>query len=100
MFLQPGVHSDSTESCRSVAERVRLAEEKKFGATKVMLTSSQSFNYPSRGRWTFYIGILTVEDSLIILSNWDNVHIYINLHVKTWNSDLTHSDGIGDGRLV
>lgn len=58
-FLHPGIQSDSAESTKSVAERVRLAEEKKKMtdvdrggfATRVTLTSSQSFNYPSRGEW-------------------------------------------------
>lgn len=58
MLLLLGIQSDSAESTKSVAERVRMAEElKKFKeeedngfATRVTLTSSQSFNYPSRGK--------------------------------------------------
>lgn len=52
-----GIQSDSAESTKSVAERVRMAEEMKKltdvdggHATKVTLTSSQSFTYPSRGK--------------------------------------------------
>lgn len=58
-----GIQSDSAESTKSVAERVRMAEEMKKikdgvegggFATRVTLTSSQSFNYPSRGRKNFH----------------------------------------------
>lgn len=49
-----GIQSDSADSGKSVAERIRMAEEKKKHvdggfATRVNLTASQSFNYPSRG---------------------------------------------------
>ena len=53
-LLLLGIQSDSAESTKSVAERVRMAEEMKKltdvdGSPRVTLTSSQSFNYPSRG---------------------------------------------------
>ncbi|XP_059617183.1 serine-rich adhesin for platelets isoform X1 [Phlebotomus argentipes] len=49
-----GFHSDSNESVRSVAERVRIVEQLRNKdsptgfSTKVNLTSSQSFNWPLR----------------------------------------------------
>ncbi|XP_055710148.1 uncharacterized protein LOC129805922 isoform X2 [Phlebotomus papatasi] len=49
-----GFHSDSNESVRSVAERVRMVEQLRSKesptgfSTKVNLTSSQSFNWPLR----------------------------------------------------
>lgn len=52
-----GIQSDSADSTKSVAERVRLAEEMKKltnGEPRVTLTSSQSFNYPSRGKESIF----------------------------------------------
>ncbi|XP_055710153.1 uncharacterized protein LOC129805922 isoform X5 [Phlebotomus papatasi] len=68
-----GFHSDSNESVRSVAERVRMVEQLRSKesptgfSTKVNLTSSQSFNWPLRENYKPQV--TTVKKADVIHSN-------------------------------